>query len=1557
MSIPLDFLRAAPAPCEGTSLGDCLAEHIEGASHVRTMLDCLPSTSTPALYSPDPLRLPLCHEDIQSFVTQFCMPFTNPRTPLGPNDRVMVALPTGPENALALLAIASYHTCAPVNASCTAAELKMDASRLKAKAIVSTRDAMERLGLREIRDELGCEVVFVDGRDSGPAGLFDLSTLGEQSVMGTPSRPHGLDDQSLVLYTSGTSGKKKVVPYTLRSLIIGTWAVVQSWNLRPSDINMNMMPLFHVGGIVRNLLAPIFSGGGAIMCSGFDAIAFWEVASRLKFTWYYAAPTIHHAILTAQPEGIIPGRDLCIRMICNAAGGLLPSLARELKGRFEGAIILPSYGMTECMPIASPPTTYQLERPGCSGIACGPYLSIRDPSNLERELHKRKDSGYEVVPDISFPLDKSTFTSEGWFDSGDCGYMDDDGYLFITGRSKEIINKGGEVISPFEIEEAIITAARDHVKTALCFSVEHDVLQETIGVVIVPQAGRPVIGLTQLYDLLRDHLHPSKWPFVVVYMKDVPKNSAGKPLRIRLSTRLGIGCLTDSVPLLQRHLEAEVPHVQASLSDPISCTTVSIKLQEVEDALRLVHGVDDVVVRYRQDGTPEAFLAVQSFVDSELVVRSVGAVLPGFAIPQVHTLAKLVKHANGYFAFNVMEEQIAQRNSSSMSPQALVVKEIVSELLAIEPGTITAKSDFFTLGGNSLLLGKLSYLVRKRTGVSIAVAAIFTASTIENIGSLIEIEQCGVSLEDLPKENLDTGATNFSNVTLAYDPDPEPTVKRNPRGQTHPLTMLVQLIPVLFFYPLKAALTWSVLLLVLSYLAPLLHKTFWERMGALLCAIVAARAATRIAAPFGAIILNIAGKGVFALHPSLEICYYRLLGAHIGKNVSINKDACLGEYDLLTLSDGCRIDVATIRGFCVEREGLFRLEPITIGRRAVINTYTWISPGSSIPESTVWGPHSSSHDQPLPRSFAAYNRTLITEPHWALQLFVAWPIIFIVQAASYIPWFACLWLMIHQAIVVTDGLTALASVIYWFAAPDRVAFHVLGRVVRATITPILHLILSIFVKRIFGLNNECSVADASQLSLLRRFINSRLLSRRHLNDAFSLLGSHYEVVSIVYRMMGAKIGRRVYWPGSGIYCLDPELLEIGDDVVFGSRSELFTTDRLGTGKIVIGNGAMIADRVVLLPGTRVGHRTVMGSGALGKRNAVYEDNSTWMGNDRGEAICFNKGFPKTDENDDTISPFGRAFYKRQAPYFVYPYILILFINLVVVGCTAAYWSLNAVTAAQVLRQLIMHLNRLGLSSRHWYNFGVLYGFVAICFVIILAIQALLSLLWTILTKWVVIGKRRPGQYHWDMSSYCQRWQLHLVLSRPLNTGHGNGGVLAPLTGTAFIVWFYRAMGAKIGDNCAIFPAGKPGLMTEPDLVELGHNVSLDYCSVVAHINSRGQFALNPLKIGNGCAMRSGSRLLSGASMEDNSMLCEHTLLTSGEVAEAGEVYFGWPGKRMDRPKTDEPFINTSKGASLMCPICHGFPKSSVVTPCGHLFCERQVSVSIRCPILVLTIVP
>lgn len=205
--------------------------------------------------------------------------------------------------------------------------------------------------------------------------------------------------------------------------------------------------------------------------------------------------------------------------------------------------------------------------------------------------------------------------------------------------------------------------------------------------------------------------------------------------------------------------------------------------------------------------------------------------------------------------------------------------------------------------------------------------------------------------------------------------------------------------------------------------------------------------------------------------------------------------------------------------------------------------------------------------------------------------------------------------------------------------------------------------------------------------------------------------------------------------------------------------------------------------------------------------------------DHGEAICFNRGNPDA-KTTETITPFGRAYYKREANYFVFPYPILFVINLLVAAISAGYWSISAVAAAQLLRQFHIHLGHRNFFSQEWYQFGTLYGLIACSFIIVLNIQALGAVLWAILTKWIIIGQRKEGKCAWNESSYCQRWQLHLTLCRPLYRGYGNGGILGPLTGSAYIVWYFRALGANIGKNVALFAGGKTGLMTEPDLVEV-----------------------------------------------------------------------------------------------------------------------------------------
>jgi acetyltransferase-like isoleucine patch superfamily enzyme len=157
------------------------------------------------------------------------------------------------------------------------------------------------------------------------------------------------------------------------------------------------------------------------------------------------------------------------------------------------------------------------------------------------------------------------------------------------------------------------------------------------------------------------------------------------------------------------------------------------------------------------------------------------------------------------------------------------------------------------------------------------------------------------------------------------------------------------------------------------------------------------------------LIFRIAGLGIFAANGWLITTYYRLLGARIGRDVHIGESMRLYECDLLTLQDGCRLDTQTLRGFCVEREGYFRLAPITIGTKAVINAYTNISPGSKIEDGAVYGPHMSSYETPSEESYAAYNRTLLSDPSWPLRILIAWPIISIVIFISckYVSFFLC----------------------------------------------------------------------------------------------------------------------------------------------------------------------------------------------------------------------------------------------------------------------------------------------------------------------------------------------------------------------------------------------------------------------------------------------------------------------------------------------------------------------------------------------------------------------
>lgn len=263
-----------------------------------------------------------------------------------------------------------------------------------------------------------------------------------------------------------------------------------------------------------------------------------------------------------------------LKMIANAAGGLLPSLACEMRQTF-GAAILPSYGMTECMPISSPPATYDLSKPGTSGVPVGPEVAILNTSTIE-SLKPREEGpicvrgepcfrGYGVLANDPSGNKPESFLEGGWFNTGDLGFLDEDGYLYITGRSKEVINRGGEIIPPMEVEEAFVS--HPDILACAAFSVKHDVLQETVGIAIVTETGkRRNLDIPSLHAFASDKLATAKWPQCLVFMEGgLPKSHTNKLLRVKLGIRLGLPEISDSMTTWERTFVATVSFSLAEL--------------------------------------------------------------------------------------------------------------------------------------------------------------------------------------------------------------------------------------------------------------------------------------------------------------------------------------------------------------------------------------------------------------------------------------------------------------------------------------------------------------------------------------------------------------------------------------------------------------------------------------------------------------------------------------------------------------------------------------------------------------------------------------------------------------------------------------------------------------------------------------------------------------------------------------------------------------------------------------------------------------------------------
>lgn len=509
-------------------------------SETKTVLDLLKAVenvNAVALSAPD--RSDLAYKGLLDLIERSVTSIND--LGIGRNDRVAIVLANGPEMATAFLAVAAGATTAPLNPNYRSDEYRFYLEDLNAKALVVEEDSTSPS--IEVAVDLGIPVIRLHVSEDMAAGEFDM-VAGEGASTGGKPASVGLaevDDVGLVLHTSGTTSRPKLVPLSQRNLVASAVSIGATLKLGPTERSLNIMPLFHIHGLIAVVLSSLTSGASVYCTPGFNALKVFRWMADCKPTWYSAVPTMHQAILSraSKNQDIVAGAGL--RFVRSSSSSLPPQVMSELEETF-GCPVIEAYGMTEAThQMASNPLPPAARKPGTVGIAAGPEVGIMDEQGnlLEQgatgEIVIKGDNvtaGYENNPQANI----DNFTN-GWFRTGDQGILDPEGYLSITGRLKEIINRGGEKISPREVDEVLM----DHpaVQQVVTFAIPHPKLGEEVAAVVVLREGEQAEE-NQIRDFAKEHLADFKVPKKIIFMDEIPKGATGKLQRIGLAEKLGL---------------------------------------------------------------------------------------------------------------------------------------------------------------------------------------------------------------------------------------------------------------------------------------------------------------------------------------------------------------------------------------------------------------------------------------------------------------------------------------------------------------------------------------------------------------------------------------------------------------------------------------------------------------------------------------------------------------------------------------------------------------------------------------------------------------------------------------------------------------------------------------------------------------------------------------------------------------------------------------------------------------------------------------------------------
>ncbi|MGA8153601.1 MAG: acyl--CoA ligase [Terriglobales bacterium] len=447
---------------------------------------------------------------------------------VGRGDRVAIALPNGLPAIVSFLAASIAGTAAPLNPAYPYEEFLFFLDDTGARVLLCPPAGAEIA--RQAATARNLPVFTVEMNDQGGVTLAD-------SPRGASATEPDADDIALILHTSGSTGRPKRVPLRHSQLAISCANIASSYGLSREDVSLCIMPLFHVHGLLGSTMATFLSGGTVVVPARFNALSFWRTVKEHHVTWYSGVPTMHQLLLARAHQK--PAEAATLRFIRSCSAPMSLEVIHKMEGLFD-VPLLEAYGMTEAAhQMSSNPLPPRQRKPGSVGVSSGIGIGVMDKDGRLLGPGERGEAviqgasvfrGYENNPDAN----ASAFVN-GWFRTGDEGLLDEDGYLHLKGRIKDIIIRGGENVSPQEVDEVLLKHSA--VATAVTFGCAHPTLGEEVAAAVVLRESQDC-SESALLKHCREWLAEFKCPKRIFVVRSLPTTATGKVRRREVAATL-----------------------------------------------------------------------------------------------------------------------------------------------------------------------------------------------------------------------------------------------------------------------------------------------------------------------------------------------------------------------------------------------------------------------------------------------------------------------------------------------------------------------------------------------------------------------------------------------------------------------------------------------------------------------------------------------------------------------------------------------------------------------------------------------------------------------------------------------------------------------------------------------------------------------------------------------------------------------------------------------------------------------------------------------------------